>query len=274
MTFKEKLAMEHPEAISDEDFAGCKDCPHAYGYDDGANGLCVTNGICDNEKINDETCTKCWNREMPEGPNFKYTGEPIAKAVNVEQTDLGVTITTLPYKPQVKNEEPRILDSGDRTEFETGAVRDMREGKGRCDLLPLDVVIDYIEEYISIPSAKPLYPIYDFQQSGEPRTLLRCLYLFAMDRHGWNLNHSTMLLEVAKHFEEGAKKYGDNNWRKGIPVRCYIDSAVRHYLKYLRGDKDEPHDRAFCWNILCAIWTCKHMPELNDYRKEEENGKS
>ena len=33
-----------------------------------------------------------------------------------------------------------IKDSGDRTEFSTGAVRDMREGKGRCDLMPLEVV--------------------------------------------------------------------------------------------------------------------------------------
>lgn len=30
----------------------------------------------------------------------------------------------------------KIKDSGDRTEFSTGAVRDMHEGKGRCDLLP------------------------------------------------------------------------------------------------------------------------------------------
>jgi hypothetical protein len=80
-----------------------------------------------------------------------------------------------------------------------------------------------------------------------------------------------MLLEVAKHFEDGAKKYGENNWQKGIPVRCYIDSAVRHYMKYSRGDTDEPHDRAFCWNLLCAIWTCKHMPELNDYKEETTN---
>ena len=29
-----------------------------------------------------------------------------------------------------------ILDSGDRTEFKTGAVRDMHTGKGRFDLLP------------------------------------------------------------------------------------------------------------------------------------------
>ena len=78
-----------------------------------------------------------------------------------------------------------------------------------------------------------------------------------------------MLLETAKHFEQGAKKYGDYNWQKGIPVKSYIDSAVRHYLKHLRGDADERHDRAFVWNILCCIWTCKHKPELNDYRKEE-----
>ena len=30
-----------------------------------------------------------------------------------------------------------ILDSGERVEFESGAVRDIKEGKGRCDLLPL-----------------------------------------------------------------------------------------------------------------------------------------
>ena len=29
-----------------------------------------------------------------------------------------------------------VKDSGERRGFETGAVRDMAEGKGRCDLLP------------------------------------------------------------------------------------------------------------------------------------------
>ena len=77
-----------------------------------------------------------------------------------------------------------------------------------------------------------------------------------------------MMLEVSVHFEEGAKKYGDNNWRRGIPTHCYVDSAVRHYLKWIRDDNDEHHDRAFAWNILCCIWTCKNMPELNDYKKE------
>lgn len=33
-----------------------------------------------------------------------------------------------------------IMDSGERRRFSTGAVRDIADGKGRCDLLPLDVV--------------------------------------------------------------------------------------------------------------------------------------
>ena len=35
-----------------------------------------------------------------------------------------------------------IQDGGNRREYETGAVRDDAEGKGRCDLMPLDVVAE------------------------------------------------------------------------------------------------------------------------------------
>jgi len=33
-----------------------------------------------------------------------------------------------------------IKDSGDRTTFETGAVRDMHQGKGRYDLIPWEAI--------------------------------------------------------------------------------------------------------------------------------------
>ena len=158
-----------------------------------------------------------------------------------------------------------IKDSGNRTEFATGAVRDIQEGKGRCDLLPLDVISEcYYSAFPGKFSASIFYEIYLFTQDGNVRHLYNVL---SKDEpfDDW----SDMFLEVAIHFEEGCKKYGENNWRKGIPVKRYIDSAVRHYLKWLRGDEDEPHDRAFCWNIMCAIWTCIHTPELNDYVKEK-----
>lgn len=95
-----------------------------------------------------------------------------------------------------------IKDSGQRTEFQTGAVRDMAGGKGRCDLLP-------------------------------PRAILR----------------------LARHFEAGARKYGDRNWEKGIPISSFIDSAIRHILKFMAGETDEDHLCAACWNLMCAMET-------------------
>lgn len=149
-----------------------------------------------------------------------------------------------------------IKDSGDRRTFETGAVRDMQEGKGRCDLMPLEVVTrltsqDEIFVYLS-----------SFMKTNNTRDLIAALFEFSMAQY---TNVETMLLEVAKHFEDGARKYGENNWQKGIPPSCYIDSAIRHYLKYLRGDDDEPHDRAFVWNIMCCIW------EVDYHNTEEGN---
>ena len=150
-----------------------------------------------------------------------------------------------------------ILDSGVRHEFETGAVRDIQEGKGRCDLLPLDVV----SHCLSDPS---IAYIHNFTVDGDVKHLYDALSCCGIYHDPY-----TKILEVSKHFEDGCRKYGPDNWRKGINARCYVNSAVRHYLKWLRGDVDEPHDRAFCWNILCCIWTCIHKPELNDYRQAD-----
>ena len=159
-----------------------------------------------------------------------------------------------------------LPDSGERRQFDSGAVRDIAQGKGRCDLMPLGVIgewmghdcLMYIDEYL---------------YTGNLCFLWKALIAF-MDYR--DMDPYTSLLEVAKHFEDGAVKYGDRNWEKGIPIHCYIDSAVRHYFKYRRGDEDEPHDRAFMWNLLCALWTHEHHPELIDIpaykttKKEQE----
>lgn len=104
-----------------------------------------------------------------------------------------------------------IKDSGDRTEFETGAKRDMHAGKGRMDLLPW---------------------------------------------HG--------IMEVSKHCEEGALKYGEHNVDKGIPLHSLLDSASRHLAKYMVGMDDEDHLRAACWNLLWALNQRTTHPELDD----------
>lgn len=208
---------------------------------------------------------------------FRDNNEEILK----EPVD--VTIGDIPLQDiSYDGVEPcSIKDSGARREFATGAVRDIQEGKGRCDLLPLDVVACFLGS----PGLDNniLYNIRKFTTSNDICYLYNALDEMSLQWNDGKTKESYerivkqrrcgMILEVSKHFEEGAKKYGEYNWQKGIPTHCYIDSAVRHYLKYLRGDKDEPHDRAFVWNILCCIWTCIHKPELNDYgKKDEKNG--
>lgn len=152
-------------------------------------------------------------------------------------------------------EKRMIKDSGERREFESGAVRDIQEGKGRCDLLPLDVVSDCFRFGGFNEAADVFGYIYEFQQTRDVKFLLWAIDAASIFNNSW----TEMFLEVSKHFEEGAKKYGENNWQKGLPVNCYIDSAVRHFLKHLHGDTDEPHDRAFVWNLMCCVWTVKHI---------------
>ena len=152
-----------------------------------------------------------------------------------------------------------IADSGERREFETGAVRDMAEGKGRCDLMPLDVVAAVMGDIV-------IRAISNFQIYGTRENLIYAMNQFIYENYDDNTYEA--MLDVSKHFEEGAKKYGEYNWQKGLPEWCYIDSAVRHYLKYKMGETSERHDRAFMWNIMCLLWTNKHITEEE---KEEEN---
>ena len=111
-----------------------------------------------------------------------------------------------------------IKDSGNRREFETGAVRDVQEGKGRFDLMP------------------------------------------------W-----AALMEVAKHCENGAKKYGEHNVDKGLPTSSFMDSAIRHLAKYIDGWTDEPHLISAAWNILWAIQTEIKHPELKNVPWKESS---
>ena len=176
-----------------------------------------------------------------------------------------------------------IKDSGNRREFSTGAVRDMADGKGRCDLLPLDVISDLFleskcEKYervnIILNYLNSALEIWKGELLSWDSNRMDCVVDFLYDALKEFFKQSdfadipTMVLELSVHFEQGANKYTEDNWKRGIPVNCYIDSAIRHYLKWLRGDTDERHDRAFVWNIVCCIWEVEHNGKRNTDKKE------
>lgn len=168
---------------------------------------------------------------------------------------------------------PRILDSGNRRKFETGAVRDICEGKGRCDLLPLEEIASILDMPDDSLLCKALVVISSFLRDGDESAISKGVIVEFINEN--YADHYTAILELAKHYEEGAKKYAERNWEQGIPLHCYVDSGIRHLLKHYRGDTDEPHDRAFLWNMFGLLWTLHNRPECNDLpfaTKEVDDG--
>jgi hypothetical protein len=155
-------------------------------------------------------------------------------------------------------EVPEIKDSGARTEFPSGAVRDMQEDKGACDLLPLDVVAKFMP---NLDTGAILNLIERFKMTGDSGYLFDAVRRF-FELRGWNVLEC--MLEVSIHYKQGMEKYGAYNWQRGIPVSSFISSAVRHFLRFVYNEMDERHDRAFVWNMLGAMWTMKHRPEMID----------
>ena len=72
------------------------------------------------------------------------------------------------------------------------------------------------------------------------------------------------ILRLTRWYEWGAKKYGDHNWEKGMPIARYLDAALRHAFKYMAGAGDEDHLSAAVWNLLCIMYHEHHQPELQD----------
>lgn len=76
------------------------------------------------------------------------------------------------------------------------------------------------------------------------------------------------VLEVAKAYAEGAKKYAPYNWEKGMPVSDLLNHAIRHQLLWLDNDNSEPHLGHAAWGYLAAIHSLALWPNLNtDLRK-------
>ena len=198
--------------------------------------------------------------------------------IDIEQIDGPIEERTnqeMAMKDLENVEAKRILDSGQRREFETGAVRDIQEGKGRCDLLPLSQIGIYLSFYknedgkqIYEGSADVLNNLNEFLKKHDKMFIYSAIAAFMYNKNSADGDTPIkMVLELSKHYEEGAKKYEERNWERGIPAHCFLDSGVRHYLKYLDKWEDEPHDRAFLWNMFGLIWTLENHPELDDLPK-------
>lgn len=199
-------------------------------------------------------------------------------------------------------------DKNKLEDFGTGAKREDKSGKGRYDLIPGDVMQDF-EDYVEkeftrcegvikspteVDVSSSAY-FNDWQDENN-------YYKFIVNVTAWNFvrvpidkdemtyvefrkGFYEMRKALAKHYEEGAKVHGVDNWKKGLPIYgserggCFLDSMRRHTDQMLQRKTDEPHAVAALWNAFCALWTLKHRPHSAMYQnasavKAEEKPRS
>ena len=188
-------------------------------------------------------------------------------------------------------------DKSKMKEFSSGAKREDKSGKGRYDLIPGDIMADFVnyawKEYFNegpmtiCDTDISLNAYFDDMTDEELffEFILNMTCLFFTDHEKldettdcvgersyvvtWDDFHKAlyeMRELLAKHYEAGAKVHGVNNWKKGIPISDserggnFVDSMRRHTDQALRGLDDEPHAISAIWNAFAAIWTIRNKP--------------
>lgn len=111
----------------------------------------------------------------------------------------------------------------------------------------------------------PAWPKYDLPPSGNNRQFDSGAQRDNADtKLRMSLVPSVELARVTRHYLNGGIKYGFNNWKKGMPLSVYFDSANRHIQAWWLGDTSEDHLAAAVWNILGAMWTETNLPDQDD----------
>lgn len=73
------------------------------------------------------------------------------------------------------------------------------------------------------------------------------------------------LQRLAELYARGSEKYGDRNWQKANSqdeLERFLASAFRHFIQYLKGDRDEDHGIAVVWNIFAALWLEEQLSQV------------
>lgn len=169
-------------------------------------------------------------------------------------------------------------DTGARTKFNTGSQKEIIEGRGRYDLLPISIVGSLIYAYYDDYNLAPDDPnvenamavddfLYNIHLSfiredyfDKIDVLLNATNIFISEFLA--TTPESIIPALAKLYEAGANKYTARDWEKGRPQEVFIDSALRHFFQFLNGETDEAHDIAVIWNLISCADTLRRMPEL------------
>lgn len=84
------------------------------------------------------------------------------------------------------------------------------------------------------------------------------------DNTRYDLISPIALRRLAETCAEGAKRYGDHNWLKGMPCSDVMNHCLRHLFLWMSGDTTEDHLAHSMWNVMALIHFEETRPDLMD----------
>lgn len=235
----------------------------------------------------------------PRGDMWSFTDNCVHSTVKVPEESKGLGVFKLNNKGDVISTkilgeftgfENYIKMDGEKSGFEGGAIRYTKNGKGRFDLIPDDVIADilsyaadrfYGNAVLTASKSSMIEEAYrgDLNDRFTNTVINMVIHHYcAADIVGdvgeepmmevsefcFFKGFYDMLKDLALHYECGAEKYGVDNWKNGIPVTggerggSFMDSALRHLNQYCQDLTDEKHYISCIWNCVCGLWALRN----------------
>lgn len=169
----------------------------------------------------------------------------------------------------------KAKDSGERTILSTGSQKEIVEGRGRFDLLPLKTLGDYYI-YTSAPNSIGSFigeflifinqSLIEDTVDKKISELYNAIGMFSNSILSTGITNKVP--DLAKLYEAGSVKYTARDWELGRPMEIFINSALRHFFQYLDGETDEDHGTAVIWNLISCADTIRRLPSMAYYLKQ------
>lgn len=168
--------------------------------------------------------------------------------------------------PGIAPEKAAVPEAGSLATYASGAIREAPTDRGMPHLFAF-----YGHSRLLADNETHLYPLreierllYEFGRTNpraenapvpfaELQPILNMTIAYLMKNNGGS--YFKVMEGLAKRHEFGVRKYAKNNWRKGLPISTYFDSACRHLWHMIDGDTSEDHGSALLWNVMCIIQT-------------------
>lgn len=137
--------------------------------------------------------------------------------------------------------EYEIRMEGQPLQYEGGGIRYDKSNKIGFHLIPKEILMKFmLFEPIDLES---------FKYADENELKLKAAFCMLQERFfdaiyymmmAEKLTKPQVITELATHYTEGAKRYGVDNWKKGLPAESFKESGLRHFFMWWNNQKFVP----------------------------------